>query len=323
MISIIVIGKNEGWRLTKCLESIYNIINSSQIEFEVIYVDSNSSDDSIERALVYEKVKVFKVTGLCNAAVARNVGANESTGDILFFVDGDMEIQLDFLNYIFNEKNQLVSEYVTGHLDDYFYDDKGIFITKSPRTYTNVLPKDAQVLSENGGIFIITRDKWIEVGGMNSKFKVNEDLDLAIRLRKKKVKIVRIPHLICLHHTIDYRNEKRMWNMLLSGYTLYPGIILREHLFDVYVLKRFIRSNYTAIFLLLAIIFYNSWAVLSVCIGVLAARSILHTLAMKSKANKIKYFFERLIYQFLSDISIWMAFLFFFPKKITPQYKRI
>jgi glycosyltransferase involved in cell wall biosynthesis len=323
MISIIVIGKNEGLRLTKCLDSIYKIIDSSQIKFEVIYVDSNSTDDSIERALVYEKIKTFKVTGQCNAAVARNVGANESTGDILFFVDGDMEIQLDFFNYIFNEKNQLVSEYVTGHLDDYFYDDKGTFITKSPRTYTNIIPKDIEVLSENGGIFIITREKWIEVGGMNSKFKVNEDLDLAIRLRKKKVKIVRIPYLICLHHTIDYRNEKRMWNMLLSGYTLYPGIILREHLFDIYVLKRFIRSNYTAIFLLLAIIFYNSWAVLSVCIMVLVARSILHTLAIKGKSNKIKYFFERLIYQSLSDISIWIAFLFFFPKKITPQYKRI
>lgn len=323
MISIIIIGKNEGWRLTKCLESIYKIIDSSQIKFEVIYVDSNSSDDSIERALIYENIKIFKVIGQCNAAVARNIGANESTGDILFFVDGDMEIQQDFFKYIFNEKNQLVSEYVTGHLDDYFYDDKGTFITKSPRTYTNVIPKDIEVLSENGGIFMITKEKWIEVGGMNSKFKVNEDLDLAIRLRKKNVKIIRIPQLICLHHTIDYRNEKRMWNMLFSGYTLYPAIILREHLLDVYVIKRFIRSNYSAIFLLLAILFYNSWIVLSVCMLILITRSIMHTLTIKSKANKIKYFFERLIYQFSSDLSIWIAFLFFFPKKIIPQYKRI
>jgi glycosyltransferase involved in cell wall biosynthesis len=323
MISIIVIGKNEGWRLTKCLESIYKVIDTSQIKFEVIYVDSNSSDDSIERALVYEKVKVFKVTGLCNAAVARNVGANESTGDILFFVDGDMEIQLDFFNYIFNEKKQLVSEYVTGHLDDYFYDDKGTFITKSPRTYKIVIPKNIEVLSENGGIFILTKEKWIEAKGMNTKFKINEDLDLAIRLRRKKVKIIRIPHLICLHHTIDYRNEKRMWNMLFSGYGFYPAVILREHLLDIYVIKRFIRANYTATFLLLTVLFFNHSIILLAYILILVSRSIIHSLTIKSSTNKIKYFFERLIYQFLSDFSIWIGFLFFFPKKIIPQYKRI
>ncbi|MFB3390046.1 glycosyltransferase family 2 protein [Flavobacterium sp. LAR06] len=323
MISIIVIGKNEGWRLEKCLKSISGLIASSSIEFEVIYMDSNSSDNSIEVALVYPEIRIFKIVGSCNAAVARNVGANESKGDVLFFVDGDMEIQSDFFNYILNEKKQLISEYITGHIDDCFYDNAGTFIGKSPRTYINCIPTEIQELKQNGGIYLITKKKWVEVGGMRTKFKINEDLDLTIRLRKIKIKIVRIPHLICLHHTIDYRNEIRMWNMILAGYGLYPGVIFRVHLFDVYVVKRFVRADYSAIFLMLALLFYKSVTVLVLYILILLSRALVHTFTIKADIKKIRYFMERLLYQFLFDILIWIGFFFFFPKKITFMYKKI
>ena len=50
MISFIVIGRNEGWKLTKCFESIYDTINYNKlINYEIIYVDSASTDDSIDR----------------------------------------------------------------------------------------------------------------------------------------------------------------------------------------------------------------------------------------------------------------------------------
>jgi len=40
MISFIVIGKNEGWKLTKCFESIFNTVAYNQVmNYELIYVD--------------------------------------------------------------------------------------------------------------------------------------------------------------------------------------------------------------------------------------------------------------------------------------------
>ena len=93
MISFIIIGYNEEKFLDKCFQSIYNAILCAQInKYEIIYVDSNSSDKSIAIAEVYKEVKIFKIIGKHNAAIGRNIGAKEARGDILFFIDGDLEI---------------------------------------------------------------------------------------------------------------------------------------------------------------------------------------------------------------------------------------
>jgi len=49
MIGFIIIGKNEGPKLVKCINSIKRTIDHNGIgEYEIIYVDSNSTDNSIE-----------------------------------------------------------------------------------------------------------------------------------------------------------------------------------------------------------------------------------------------------------------------------------
>ena len=48
MISVIVIGKNEGERLVACLKSIQTAL--SALAHEVVYVDSCSTDQSLQTA---------------------------------------------------------------------------------------------------------------------------------------------------------------------------------------------------------------------------------------------------------------------------------
>ena len=96
--AFIVIGRNEGIKIKKCLESIFTTIEKNSLEStEVIYVDSDSKDESIHLALSFNDVKVIKISGEINAAVARNEGAKQANADVLFFIDGDMEINPDFL----------------------------------------------------------------------------------------------------------------------------------------------------------------------------------------------------------------------------------
>ena len=54
MISFTIIGKNEGWRLEKCLQSVVSIVEQDEItDIEIIYVDSQSTDDSVVLAKQY------------------------------------------------------------------------------------------------------------------------------------------------------------------------------------------------------------------------------------------------------------------------------
>jgi glycosyltransferase involved in cell wall biosynthesis len=89
---IVVIGRNEGDRLRRCLESIRHVTTS------VVYVDSGSRDDSVELsrrlgALVVELDSDIPFT----AARVRNAGFERliqchPTLEYVFFVDGDCEV---------------------------------------------------------------------------------------------------------------------------------------------------------------------------------------------------------------------------------------
>lgn len=329
MTSIILVGKNEGFHLKNNLQSASNLSNHyPNINFEIIYVDSKSTDNSIEIAKSFENVRIFEITGVTNSAIARNIGAKEAIGEILFFIDADMEIQPNFLPHALDSTGNLKNDYLTGHLDDYFYTNENEFIEWHPRTYKKAIPKEPEELNHNGGLCLMTKSAWESIGGMRNKYRRSQDLDLTIRLKKKGVKILRLPYLAAKHHTIDYKNEKRMWANLQEGNNLYPGLLFRDHLINSDVIKRALRSNYTALlmpFLLITLLFsFNLFICVSALYAfILVLRVLKQMISAKSYKSKILYFFERVPYQILTDLSFWIGFLFFFPKNHKMVYNQL
>jgi len=123
LISFIIIGRNEGWKLTHCLESIFKSAISNLLSYyEVIYVDSQSTDDSIVRANKFANIRIFLITGKYNAAIGRNIGAKEAKGDFLFFLDGDMELHPEFIKEALRlHKKDL--RFISGQIEEQFYNE--------------------------------------------------------------------------------------------------------------------------------------------------------------------------------------------------------
>lgn len=321
MISFIVIGQNEGWKITSCLESVFKTIRENNIEkFEVIYVDSKSMDDSVDRAKKFDEVNVFQITGKCNAAIARNIGADESKGDILFFIDGDMEIVPDFMSAILDDSGNLKFDSVTGHINDRFFTIDGKFLSEKPRTYKSQIPSQQIELTTSGGLLVIKRQLWEKAGGMRTKYKRSQDMDLVLRLQKLGVKTIRMPFLMAMHNTIDYRNVNRMWNMLFKGKLFYSSVLLRDHFFNKRFLIHSLRENYTSVFLLAGVLILLSTKTTFVPIvlyfGILLIRVGVNTrTAVKLNNYKFKsfYYLQRFIFQILRDISFLIAFFVYYP----------
>lgn len=252
MISFIIIGRNEGWRLSLSLLSVVHAVNSNNLKcFEIIYIDSNSTDDSVERAQYYDQVKIIKLTGEYNAAIARNIGVQESSGDVIFFIDGDMEINPNFLPLVYSNEAGLKYHFVSGQLKNYNYDEDDNFIDNSWQ-YNGVLKSDRHY-STTGGVFLIKRQLWNLVGGMDVRFKRGQDLELALRLAKKGYKIFRKKEIIANHHTISYKHQSRIWKTLFSGDISYSNSFLyRKHLFNKNVYKKIITTNYTLVFFVIS-----------------------------------------------------------------------
>jgi glycosyltransferase involved in cell wall biosynthesis len=321
IISFIVIGRNEGWRLKKCLNSVVEAIDMNNLDAEIIYIDSQSTDDSQNVAKSISRVKSFVITGVYNAAIARNTGVKEATGDSLVFLDGDMEINPEFLKLIFDEDQSLKYDFVSGNFMNYYYDSEGNFLKKD--YYKKIFCTEDTVQFTTGGLFAIKRKHWEEIGGMKPKFKKGQDLDLGYRLSRKGVFLLRKKERMANHHTIDYKDEKRLWKSFFDGTYVYPRAVLyRDHLTNKYVLKRFMTSDPTIGILVLSVItslLFNYWHFI-LLYPVLTIIAVLYSM----RKSGMKGIFSRLINHILRDILNVFAFLLFYPSnKIKLSYKRV
>jgi len=306
MISFIVIGRNEGWKITKCLESVFATIKQNELtEFEVIYIDSNSDDDSINRVQSFEKVNIFILTGKYNAAIARNAGANKSKGDVLFFIDGDMEIQPKFLALVYQEGNGITYPFLSGQFTNLFYKNKDLIYKKNHYSSRKNIVKQAYT----GGIFIILRKLWYEVGGMKNYMKVSEDVELALRISNKGFLQNRYPEIIALHNTINQLEKEKLYNYIFGGNEFYRAVLIRGKLFNKFMWKMFVREDYTSIILIFStfgfIIFYNLY------FPIFYLSIVLCRVLVNKKFNSNKFFL--ILYYILRDFGFWISFFCFWP----------
>ncbi len=323
MISFIVIGRNEGQRIVKCLSSIKNVIEKNNIlDSEIIYVDSNSEDNSIELAKDIPAVKIFKITGKRNAGIGRNIGALESKGDILCFADGDMELMPEFFELILNKEKKLIYPFLSGQFLNYYYNKKGEFLGETENYHLDVTNED-KYQTTTGGLFIIERKLWEEVGGIRPKFKTGEDLDLGLRLAAKGHKLLRKKELLANHHTINYKSDDRLWKDLLIE-SVYPrGLLYRSNFFNKHIIKKVAKSDPTlpvlVASLILSIGLNNYWLLLAYPLFLLLAVTIKYRTPFHL-TNILKKF----IYHIARDFLTFFSFLFFFPKNSNVyEYEKI
>ncbi|MCD4832937.1 MAG: glycosyltransferase [Bacteroidales bacterium] len=308
MISFIIIGRNEGWKLTKCLKSVYKtIVVNALTDCEVIYVDSKSTDDSIERVKCFKETKIFQLTGKINAAIARNIGVKESRGDVLFFIDGDMEINPEFLLLVYSEESGLKYPFVSGQLKNFNYNEQGKFLNNTWQ-YKQVLSGD-RYFTTTGGIFLIERKLWNQEEGMDVRFKRGQDLEFALRLAKNGTKILRKKEIVANHSTISYTHHSRMWKTVFSGDISFSNsFLLKKHVFNPYVYPIIVTNYYTAVSLF---VFFSIAGLVGNYYLIGGYFAVILIKIIKVKSKKILRNFELFVFFILRDLSF--LFYLFFP----------
>lgn len=311
MISFVVIGKNEGWKLSLCFNSILRSAQENEItNYEILYIDAQSSDDSIEKAKKIPGIRIFSLTRECNAAIARNVGGKEAKGEVLFFLDGDMELQPDFIPAVFNVNGELIHSFISGINCHYFYDNQWNFLYKKnlPTIQTNVFQKTT------GGFFIIEKKLWTAMNGMDTRLTVNEDLDFGLRLSKEGLFPLRIARVGVVHYTIDNMKSNRIWKRLLLY--KYPAVLARKHLVtNKQYWSILFRTKYSAIALFVALILQFVFPV-----SIMGYLFVLMVRVLKHGAIKN---FRVFPYYLCRDLLFVGSFFLFFPSQPEINYKEV
>ena len=175
-VSIVIIGRNEGERLVRCLEAVRDMVGRDR-STEIVYVDSGSTDGSVQCALHFG-ASVVALTGRCSAARARNAGWQAANGEWILFLDGDTVVHTDFLAKALSHVGDSKVAAVWGHRRE---------LKPTANFYHRVLDLDwvyAPGPSEFCGGDVLMRRAVLESsGGFDASLIAGEEPELCARLR--------------------------------------------------------------------------------------------------------------------------------------------
>ena len=114
--SVLIANYNNSKYIDQCLESV---INQNYKKIEIVVVDDNSSDNSLEVLSKYSgQIKLIKKKqksdiGFFDQMSSYYEAFKESKGEIIFFLDSDDYFHLDKVSIIMNEFRQNQKVYLT------------------------------------------------------------------------------------------------------------------------------------------------------------------------------------------------------------------
>ena len=193
-LSVVIIGRNEGERLEHCIRSV-QAIDYPQSNIEVIYVDSNSTDGSQDRATALGVQQALSVKPeRPTAAIGRNAGWRAASAPLILFLDGDTILNPNFVKVAVESFNDSKIAIVSGHVRERY---------PQASIYQQVLNLDwiaqAGISETCGGIALMRRDVLEQVNGFNSELIAGEEPEMCQRIRAKGYKILHIDKDMVLH----------------------------------------------------------------------------------------------------------------------------
>jgi len=197
LISIVIPNRNGAATIELCLEAAYRSIYEP---FEVIVVDDASEDRSIDVIGRYP-CRLVRLDLHSGAAAARNAGAKESHGEILFFTDADCLLEPDALGIAADAVSQYGPDVIVGgtytpdpYDTDFFSHFQSLFVHYSET-------KNAEAADYVAGhAMVIDAMTFRQSGGFSERFlPVAEDVEFSHRLRRAGHRIVIDPRLRVRH----------------------------------------------------------------------------------------------------------------------------
>jgi GT2 family glycosyltransferase len=225
-IGVVIIGRNEGERLSCCLKSVLKETE------KVVYVDSDSDDNSVSYARslgIY--VLQLDIRTPFSAARARNEGfwymiSKYPQLKFIQFIDGDCELCEGWLSSACEHlENNPSCAIVAGRVRERF-PEKSIYNLLCNIEWDTPLGE----VKYCGGIFMTRKNVFQEEGGFNPTVIAGEEPELCYRLREKGWKIYRLDYLMALHDAAMTMFSQWWKRAIRSGHAYAQGYFL--HLND-------------------------------------------------------------------------------------------
>jgi glycosyltransferase involved in cell wall biosynthesis len=211
-LSVVIIGRNEGERLERCILSTQAIQGWQPAE--ILYVDSGSTDGSLDLARRLGATVLPLSPGAFTAARARNLGWRHATGELILFLDGDTILNSDFpLAALAELRKDPANAAAWGHRRE---------VCPCLSVYIRILDLDWVFAPGEtpycGGDVLMRRAALESVGGFDEKLIAGEEPEMCRRMRTLDWRIQHIDHPMTLHDLAITRFSQYWRRALRAGY---------------------------------------------------------------------------------------------------------
>lgn len=214
-VGIVVVGRNEGERLRRCLEAL------DQLAAHVVYVDSGSSDSSVALArargvqvVELDRSAPFTAARGRNAGVARLAELDPQL-EFVQFLDGDCVIERSWIARGLVElgRDPRVAA-VCGRRRE-LHPERSIYNRLCDMEWNTAPGGGADV----GGDSLMRLSAFRQVGGFDASLIAGEDPELSMRLRAAGFDIVRVDADMTWHDAAIVRIGQWWGRNVRAGYT--------------------------------------------------------------------------------------------------------
>ena len=218
-IGVVAIGRNEGQRLNRCLAS------ATSPNSTIVYVDSGSTDNSVETAQDLGATTVTLDLSLpFTAARARNAGFQRLLQvlpdlEMVQFVDGDCEIVAGWL--------EKAEEVLRGNSNVAVVCGRRRELYPKASLYNHLCDMEWDTpigLTQScGGDALMRVEALVQVGGFDANLIAGEEPDLCFRLREKDWNIVRIDVEMTRHDAAMTHFSQWLRRSIRTGHAFAEG----------------------------------------------------------------------------------------------------
>ena len=206
-ISVVIPNYNSSKTIGKCLTAA---LSSKYDCFEVIVVDDASSDGSVDIISKFP-CRLITLEKHAGASKARNTGAKESSGEIIFFIDADCIMAEDTLSIVHKAVTAQKDTVIGGSYTPMPYDSNFFSIFQSVFiNYSELKRKEPDYIATHS--MAIEKSIFEKNGGFPEKFlPIIEDVEFSHRLRRSGYRLLMVPDIL-VRHIFNFTLRKSLRN---------------------------------------------------------------------------------------------------------------
>lgn len=252
-VTVAVITYNGEHLLEECLSAIKS---QDYPEYEVMVVDNNSTDQSVDLVKArFPEVKVLRMKENKGPSPARNVAIRDANTRYILLVDDDAVLAPDCVRILMNAVNNFPEAAVWAPRVIY-YDRRDIIqfdgaslhyvgeaILKNPDTrIEDALGKEVLSIDTAGGVsYTVNKEKALRIGLFDEDYFFGKtDTEFTFRLTLSGFKCLSVPQAIVYHKmkprglSKAFYQVRNRWSLILQTYSLRtilfvtPALLLYE-----------------------------------------------------------------------------------------------